>query len=333
MYQLSIIVPVYQVKDYLKECIDSIFNQTYNDWELIMIDDGSTDGSAEKCDGYACEKVKIIHQQNEGLSEARNRGLEIATGAYIGFIDSDDYILPNYFETLISFAEQYHADIVCSNIFVPKKKEHSIPRAPLLLDRYHAMKQLIIQNLYNHGVCVKLFRAEIAKSVRFLRGFTSEDVLFSYMTFKSADRILSIDYRGYVYRIHENSITTSRFSTKNFDLYKIMQRIKPDLEECFPELSTVFYDKFLYCKLYYLKKASELRNFPEYREEYHEIFKNLKREIIEFCKKKNTPLKMFFRFLPILMLPIRLLHRLPKNYLIRLNKAVSAIIHSSANYT
>mgnify|MGYP001066372807 CR=1 FL=1 len=127
MYQLSIIVPVYQVKDYLKECIDSIFNQTYNDWELIMIDDGSTDGSAEKCDGYACEKVKIIHQQNEGLSEARNRGLEIATGAYIGFIDSDDYILPNYFETFCGAISCGHR--MLKYLCTEKKRTFDTPRA------------------------------------------------------------------------------------------------------------------------------------------------------------------------------------------------------------
>lgn len=332
MCKLSIIIPVYQVKDYLKECIDSILNQSYTDWELIIIDDGSTDGSAEICDGYACEKVKIIHQQNEGLSVARNRGLEIASGAYIGFVDSDDYLLPNFFETLISLADQYHADIVCSNILITGKNENSIPRPPILLNRYHAMKQLIIQNLYNHGVCVKLFRAEIAKSAKFLRGFTSEDVMFSYMTFKSADKIVSSNYRGYVYRIHENSITTSPFSYKNFDLFEIMQKIKPDLEKCFPKLISIFSDKLLYCRLYYLKKASELKNFHKYREEYLKIFKNLKKELMEFCKKKNTPFKILLRVLPILLLPIKLLHMLPVKYIMRVNKDVSTIIHSSANY-
>lgn len=96
MYKISIIVPVYQVKEYLYECLNSIKFQTFTNWELIIIDDGSTDGSELICDNFASENVKVIHQSNKGLSMARNVGLEMASGEYISFIDSDDVIKSDF---------------------------------------------------------------------------------------------------------------------------------------------------------------------------------------------------------------------------------------------
>lgn len=332
MCKLSIIVPVYQVKNYLNQCINSIISQTFTEWELIVIDDGSTDGSAEICNTYESDKIRVIHQPNAGLSSARNRGLEIANGQYIGFIDSDDFIAEDYFETLIALAERFNADIVCSKICLHNKSRTDVTHPPIVLDKKNAMQQLIIQNLYNHGVCLKLFRASIAKDIQFLRDYTSEDILYSYMAFKSADIVVSTDYQGYFYRIRENSIMTSKFSIKNFDLFKIMQIVKADLEESFPEFKNVFYDKFLYCKLYYLKKASELQNLRQYKAEYKNVFKNFRKDILKFFKRNSLPLALRLRFLPVLSMPVNLLYKVPLNYIIGLKKGISAIIHNANNY-
>ena len=111
---LSIIVPVYNVEQYLGKCLDSIKNQSFKDFEAILIDDGSTDGSGAICDEYAARdnRFKVIHQENKGVSNARNVGLELAIGQYFGLIDADDQIEPDMYENMISTAKEYMADIV-----------------------------------------------------------------------------------------------------------------------------------------------------------------------------------------------------------------------------
>ena len=118
MPKVSIIVPVYKVGPYLAKCIDSILSQTLTDFELILVDDGSPDSCGEICDGYAKkdERIKVIHKQNGGLSSARNAGLDIAKGEYIGFVDSDDYIEHDMYEFLYKNSVQYDTDIACCGI-------------------------------------------------------------------------------------------------------------------------------------------------------------------------------------------------------------------------
>ncbi|MBO7334370.1 MAG: glycosyltransferase, partial [Lachnospiraceae bacterium] len=113
MELISVIVPVFEVEKYLKECIESILNQTYTNLEIILVDDGSPDKCGEICEEYAKtdNRIIVIHHENKGLSSARNRGLDIATGDYIGFVDSDDKIAPDMFEILLNNLKQYDADI------------------------------------------------------------------------------------------------------------------------------------------------------------------------------------------------------------------------------
>lgn len=112
---ISVIVPVYNVKNYLKQCVQSIVGQTYKNLEIILIDDGSTDGSGELCDilKKTDERIKVIHEENSGLSEARNTGLNAARGKYIGFVDSDDYIEPNMYDILIKLCKKNKTSVAC----------------------------------------------------------------------------------------------------------------------------------------------------------------------------------------------------------------------------
>lgn len=114
---VSVIVPVFNVKPYLAECLDSIIHQTYTDLQIILIDDGSTDGSGAVCDAYAAKdaRIRVVHQENRGLSAARNRGIELATGEYLNFVDSDDYLLPDCIETLLKLCIEHDADMsICT---------------------------------------------------------------------------------------------------------------------------------------------------------------------------------------------------------------------------
>lgn len=111
--KISVIVPVYNVEKYLVRCVDSIVNQTYENLEIILVDDGSPDASGSICDSFTDPRIRVIHKENGGLSSARNAGLDIATGDYIGFIDSDDWIAPDMYETMLRMAKEAQAGIVC----------------------------------------------------------------------------------------------------------------------------------------------------------------------------------------------------------------------------
>ena len=114
---ISVIVPVYNVEKYLGKCVDSILAQTYENLEIILVEDGTKDNSGAICDAYAAKdsRIRVIHKENGGLSSARNAGMDIARGEYFGFVDSDDWIEPKMYETLLNLAEKYHADLVCGS--------------------------------------------------------------------------------------------------------------------------------------------------------------------------------------------------------------------------
>ena len=125
MPAISVIVPIYNVEPYLSQCLDSIISQTLADIEIICVNDGSTDNSLQILQKYAAQdnRIKIINQPNQGLSAARNSGIDVATGEFIGFVDSDDYIAPDFYETLYTVAKKYKANIAASNIIKFNQKQ------------------------------------------------------------------------------------------------------------------------------------------------------------------------------------------------------------------
>lgn len=237
---ISIIVPVYNVAQYLRACINSIINQTYRDIEIILIDDGSTDNSGDICEEYrrSDERVIVIHQKNAGLSVARNVGIKRSTGTYITFIDSDDYISPDYIEKLYIALHHYTVDIViCDLKKVPEKIEFSdvdynINKnyKSILLNNCQVIEE-VYKPLY-HGVdfvsCAKLYKKDLFKSnkIEFPVGRIHEDAFTTYKLLYAAEKIVYIDIPMYFYRIREGSITTSDFTLKKLD------KIVATKEEC-----------------------------------------------------------------------------------------------------
>ena len=195
MSELSIIVPIYKVEKYLHRCVDSILNQTFQDFELILIDDGSPDNCGAICDEYAVwdSRVKVIHQSNSGVSAARNAGLDVASGTYLGFIDADDWIEPMMYETLITTAKQKQMDMVACGINY-FKEDGSFLYADLkreaVLDREMMLESLYEKpNPFGGGCCNKLFRAESIRDCRFEVGMSlAEDWLY---LFRSISRLCS----------------------------------------------------------------------------------------------------------------------------------------------
>lgn len=192
---ISVIVPVYNVEKYLPRCIDSILNQTYKNLEIILVDDGSPDNCPAICDEYAQKdsRIKVIHKANGGVSSARNVGLDVATGEYIGFVDSDDWIEPDMYEFLFMRATDYNVDISrcasvweygkgrCEEILTDNENENMF-----LLDGEDLILDLV-NGAWDEGVVWnKLYKKEIVKNVRFREDIAfCEDCLFNYYVFKS----------------------------------------------------------------------------------------------------------------------------------------------------
>ncbi len=212
---ISIIVPVYNVEDYISECIDSILTQTFSDWELILVDDGSTDSSGKICDEYALKdsRIKVIHKNNGGLSSARNAGLDIAKGEYITFIDSDDVIIgEDVFENIINcFVEDPEIDIVQYDVIHKWQSSEEHKRLypfKTYYDKEDILKAYLTENI--HVACWdKIFKAEIFKEIRFPLGQISEDIAIIPQIVENTNNLKATNIGYYGYRYRDGSITNS----------------------------------------------------------------------------------------------------------------------------
>ena len=202
MLVVSVIVPVYNVEPYLRQCIDSVISQTYTDLEIILIDDGSTDSSGEICDSYSDPRIKVYHTENHGLSAARNLGIDKASGEYIYFLDSDDWIDDDFIEQAIRLIG--HADILCFNEYEGV---------------YNSLEALIanINNKISNYAWSKLYRKECFTTVRFPDGRIVEDKATAYKFLHNSNLVVCANIHGHHYRDRENSITHTHDLKNIFD--------------------------------------------------------------------------------------------------------------------
>ena len=203
---ISIIVPVYNMEQYLERCINSIWQQTYTNLEIILVDDGSTDKSPQMCDEYASKdsRIKVVHKQNGGLSDARNAGLAIANGTYIGFVDSDDWIEPDMYECMYEACMEHEAQIAICR-YAQVYKDHTVQggnQKITAFDREELMKIYIGGHddyiIYN-SVWSKLFAREIVEGVQFPVGRNSEDIMYTTKAFCKVEKGVYIDKCLYHY--------------------------------------------------------------------------------------------------------------------------------------
>jgi len=212
---ISIIVPVYNVERYLEKCVNSIINQTYKNLEIILVDDGATDSSGNMCDELAKSdnRIKVYHKENGGLSDARNYGVERATGDYIGFVDSDDYIDSEMYEKLYEAIKKENVDVAeCSlKVIYPGKielftdeKYYKVLGKTEYLEEYLTIKKVF------GSVWTKLIKSDVAKKLVFPKGKLYEDTYYAYDLINIANSFVLIDSPSYNYLMRENSITNSK---------------------------------------------------------------------------------------------------------------------------
>lgn len=203
MTKISLVVPVYNTEKYLRKCLDSLLNQTFHDIEIICINDGSTDNSAKILEEYP--HIKVITQENRGLSEARNTGIKAASGDYIGFVDSDDWVDLDFFEKLYNSITKYDADIACATI-KRRKNKYRVKYEEEVVYTDLEEKIRICGLPKSSYVWNKLYKASIVKQNLFTPGVYFEDMLWTPKVIKQANKIVTVPETTYYYRPNSGSI-------------------------------------------------------------------------------------------------------------------------------
>ena len=218
MELISVIVPVYNVEPYIAKCIESIQNQTHMNLEIILVDDGSKDESGDICDQYAAydERIVVIHQENGGLSAARNAGIEVAKGDYIAFVDSDDYIGTTVYEDMLNLMKEHDLDIIEFTAFRDKSGtviEGCNDGQIEIYEKDDALRLAMHDGFTS--VWNKLYKRDIVINIRFPEGRKFEDSAISYLYVANANRVGHINRSYYYYRLNLNSITQTSFDPKS----------------------------------------------------------------------------------------------------------------------
>ena len=240
--KVSIIIPVYNVEKYLPRCVKSVLDQTYNDIEVILIDDGTKDNSGVMCDEYASrnENIKVIHKENGGLSSARNAGIEIATGDAIFFLDSDDYLSTACIEKIVCLMEENDSDIsIIQMKYIPENENNECAenesKNVVVMGSEKAIEESLYQRLYSCCAPAKLYKRSAIGNIRFPLGRIAEDLATCHLFLNNANRIVYSNYYGYYYRQHESSIM-HLFSPKRMDALEWAEGIELFCKTSYPEI-------------------------------------------------------------------------------------------------
>ena len=224
--KISVIVPVYNVEQYLERCLTSLVNQTYSNLEIIIVNDGTRDGSVAIAEKFAQtdSRIRIIHQENAGLSEARNTGLKYITGDYVAFLDSDDWLEEDAYACMLSLLEENEADICVGAInrtavFKPFSQKKAL-KAEVLTQKAYAKKYFKIgSQTIEYYVWNKLYKRQVVENITYPKGFYAEDVPTTFRYILKSQKIVVTDKVVYHYFINNQGLT-SRFSKKHFDVLK-----------------------------------------------------------------------------------------------------------------
>lgn len=239
---ISVIVPVYNIEKFIGKCIESIIRQTYHNLEIILVDDGSTDESGRICDEYAKTdtRIKVIHKQNEGLSDARNSGLVICNGKYIGFVDGDDWIANDMYEFLHQTLVEYQADVsVCGHYVEDDKEVYGSECADGSVRIYNCREAVcaVVEDIEVHSYAWdKLYKKELFDGVRYPAGRYVQDIFTTYRVFMKANRIVCNNQPKYYYYQRKNSIQRTRGSKLNWDQFCVYKESAEILRKDYPEL-------------------------------------------------------------------------------------------------
>ena len=232
---VSVIIPVFNSEKYIEKCLKSLLLQTYNNLEILVIDDGSNDNSCGVVQKLQLvdQRIKLIYQKNQGVSSARNKGILMAKGQYIVFVDSDDYVEADYVETLLCLYEKEKCDMAISNYVINDDliltQDHDLVE---IFDSETAMINMLLANKFDSCVCCKLISAELAKTHLFREDLViAEDLYFFYTIMQKSKRIAYINRIGYHYVQQENGGTINKLSEMKIRSMSVFEELLSDCTE------------------------------------------------------------------------------------------------------
>lgn len=240
---ISIIIPVYKVEIYLEKCIQSVINQTYENLQIILVDDGSPDNCGKICDEYAQKdhRIEVIHKSNGGLSDARNKGLEIAKGEYIGFIDSDDYIESDMYEVLYNLLKQYNADVSICNFYTVSQGKISIKNADNGINEYNRieiLKEILLDKNIQSYAWNKLYKKELFDEIKYPIGKKYEDIGTTFYLLEKCNKVVVTGKSEYYYINRQDSIVNNVTESTITDYIELIMQRYDYIEENIKELSS-----------------------------------------------------------------------------------------------
>ena len=301
--KISVIVPCYNIESYLPRCIESILVQTYKTLEIILISDGSTDGTDEVIREYAKKDSRIIpiFKANSGVSDTRNRGLDMATGDYIGFVDGDDYIEPEMYETLLKNAIENNADIShCGYqmVFPSRVDYYYNTGKKVIQDNKKGIRDIIVGDYVEPGIWNKLYRLDILKELRMPPDIKiNEDVVFNFYAFVNSQKSVYEDLPFYHYILRKGSAATCKINqNKLFDPVRVRKEIfEYSLKNLDNEIQSVAYSSYLnsIINLYRVVSNSKLK---EYKEDSFILKKQIKEIKGNFLLSKRVKTERFLFF-------------------------------------
>ena len=295
---ISVIIPVYKVEEYLDNCLSSVVEQTYKHLEIILVDDGSPDKCPIMCDQWASKdkRIKVIHKSNGGLSDARNAGLDVATGEYISFVDSDDWISPEMYEIMIKAISRENADICACGIMVSyNDRRECLKIASVIGDSEKILSMIYDDTAYPVSAWNKLYRRKCLENFRFPVGKICEDAFTTYLLVDSVDKIVQISEPLYYYRIRENSIMTSAFSHKRMDEEEAWRCNYEYMAKYYPAIKQKAFD-------FYLQKVNLLIHTiawdqrENFSKEYSYLYAILKHNVLYVLFFSKMKLKYRIKF-------------------------------------
>lgn len=296
---VSIIIPIYNVEQYLNECIDSVIKQTYSNIEIILVDDGSPDKCPQICDEWVRRdsRISVIHKENGGLSDARNVGIDVIHGSYILFVDSDDWIEYDMVEKMLDVIKKEKADICACGIMYEYPSRAVIRK----VDQFKGNSSETLGRLYNDthypvSALNKLYKCECWKKLRFPIGKLCEDAFTTYLLIDQADTIVQIPNAFYHYRIRENSIMTSNFNHKKMDEEEAWRVNYEFMSIHYPEHKKASFD-------FYLLRVNNLIHtigedkFDKYKKEYQLLRHILRKNMCYVLICSELPIKQRIKLL------------------------------------
>lgn len=295
---ISVIVPIYKVEDYLRECIESLLNQTYKNLEIILVDDGSPDRCGEICEEYKAkdERIVVIHKENGGLSDARNAGMKVMTGDYLVFVDSDDYMSPDGIECLAKLLEERNADMVIGGVWRVSEQGEKLGKEVMQncditeMDTEEALKDFFVQGCSSWG---RIYKREIHEGIEFPKGEINEDEAIVVQVTERCKKVVRTSTPIYCYRLRGESITTTDFHEKKLvwnkhcmDNYEYIKRKYPEIE---PYARKRYTDSLVWLTLMMIQSSDN------YEAEIKDYIKKLRKHIWFYLMRRDVSLSYKIR--------------------------------------